>query len=81
MRRAHFRVVAANGERFAPGITEATIEILTDDEGRNAVIVVRPKHSRRTYSLTLESVARRIIQADSAANAGVGMAPSRRQGR
>jgi hypothetical protein len=78
MRRAHFKVVAAPGERFAPGVTEASVEILTDDEGRNAVLTVRPKHSRQTYSLTLESVARRVIQADVAATVGVNLAPSRR---
>lgn len=79
MRRAHFKVVAAPGERFDVGVTEATIEIVTDDEGHNAVFTVRPKRSRRVYSLTLESVARRVIQADVAASAGVGLAPSRRR--
>lgn len=60
MRRARFKVVAAPGERFAPGVTEGTVEILTDGNER-AVFEFRPKRSRVTYPLPLEAVARHVM--------------------
>ena len=59
MRRARFKVTATDGQRFNTA-DEATVSVLYRDE-RTAVVEVRPRRSRTTYTLTLEDVARIVI--------------------
>jgi hypothetical protein len=77
VRRNKFKVLAAPGTFFEPGITEATIEIVSD--GALGTITVRPKHSRRPATLPLESVAKIILQKVAASNAGAALEPPRRR--
>jgi hypothetical protein len=79
MRRSKFRIVAAPGTVFEPGVTEATIEIVTDPEGVLATFTVRPKNSRHPATWPLEAVAKSVLQKVAAANAGVGLEPPRRR--
>lgn len=79
MRRSRFKVVAAPGTVFEPGVTEATIEIVTDPAGVLAVFTVRPKGSRHPATLPLEAVAKSVLQKVAAANVGVTLEPRRRR--
>jgi len=77
MKRETFKVVASPGTFFEPGITEATVAIVTD--GAIGTFTVRPKRSRRPATLTLEEVAKSVLQKVAAANAGVTLEPPRRR--
>jgi len=79
VRRARFTVVAAPGTVFEPGVTQASIEILTDPDGVTATMTVRPKGSRHPATWPLESVAKIVLQKVAAANVGVGLEPSKRR--
>ncbi|MGH9462249.1 MAG: hypothetical protein ACRD1X_13585, partial [Vicinamibacteria bacterium] len=72
-----FKVVASPGTFFEPGITVATIEIVTD--GALGTFSVRPGRTRRSATLTLEEVAKSVLQKVAAANAGVSLEPRRRR--
>ena len=77
MRRAVFKVTASPGTYFEPGITEATVEIVTD--GALGTFTVRPWRRRKAATLTLEEVAKSVLQKVAAANAGVALEPPRRR--
>lgn len=77
MKRETFKVVASPGTYFEPGITEATIEIVTD--GALGTFTVRPGRRRKTATLTLEEVAKSVLQKVAAANAGFSLEPRRRR--
>jgi len=59
MRRARFKLEATDGQRFNTS-REATVTV-TYQDARRAVVEVRPRRSRTTYTLTLEDVARIVI--------------------
>ena len=66
IRNARFKIKATEGRKFEKA-DEATVTIVYQDP-QTAVLEVRPLHDRKTFSLTLEEVARIVISRVSKAN-------------